>query len=190
MSRNDVILGVVCAVLVGFSLIVSLVVPRTRPEFPGRRIGLFVVVAALLVLGMLVSVEKLGAEEGGEPEAPAAAETQPGTETTPPPSPATETSGSTDTGQTGTESEGEGGGGDAEKGKEVFASAGCGTCHTLGAANATGTVGPNLDDLKPSFDAVVSQVENGGGGMPAFKDQLGGGEIQDVAAFVVASTQR
>ncbi len=190
MSRNDVILAVVCAVLVGFSLIVSLVVPRSRPEFPGRRIGLFVLVSALLVLAMLVSVEKLGAEEG-ENEEPAAAETQTGaTETSPPPPPAstpTETSGSTDTG--GSEGPG-GGGGDAAKGKAVFASAGCATCHTLAAANATGTVGPNLDDLKPSFDAVVQQVENGGGGMPAFKDQLGGGEIQDVAAFVVASTQR
>jgi mono/diheme cytochrome c family protein len=189
MSRNDVILAVVCAVLVGFSLIVSLVVPRSRPDFPGRRIGLFVLVSALLVLAMLVSVEKLGAEEG-ENEEPAAAETQTGgTETSPPPPPAstpTETSGSTGTGG----SEGPGGGGDAAKGKAVFASAGCGTCHTLAAANSTGTVGPNLDDLKPPFDAVVTQVENGGGAMPAFKDQLSGGEIQDVAAFVVASTQR
>jgi len=185
MSRNDVILAVVCAVLVGFSLIVSLVVPRSRPEFPGRRIGLFVLVSALLVLAMLVSVEKLGAEEG-ENEEPAAAETQTGATETSPASTPTETSGSTDTGG----SQGPGGGGDAAKGEAVFASAGCGTCHTLAAANATGTVGPNLDDLKPSFDAVVQQVENGGGGMPAFKDQLGGGEIQDVAAFVVASTQR
>ena len=184
MSRNDVILAVVCAVLVGFSLIVSLVVPRSRPEFPGRRVGLFVLVSALLVLAMLVSVEKLGAEEG-ENEEPAAAETQTGATETSPASTPTETSGSTDTGG----SQGPGGG-DAAKGEAVFASAGCGTCHTLAAANATGTVGPNLDDLKPSFDAVVQQVENGGGGMPAFKDQLGGGEIQDVAAFVVASTQR
>src|ERR1700755_2664425 len=40
--------------------------------------------------------------------------------------------------------------GDSANGKSVFASAGCGSCHTLAAAKATGTVGPNLDDLKPS----------------------------------------
>ena len=34
--------------------------------------------------------------------------------------------------------------------KEVFASAGCGGCHTLKDAGSSGNVGPNLDDLKPS----------------------------------------
>jgi cytochrome c2 len=32
-------------------------------------------------------------------------------------------------------------------GKAVFASSGCGACHTLAAAGATGTIGPNLDNL-------------------------------------------
>ena len=35
------------------------------------------------------------------------------------------------------------------KGKEVFTTAGCGGCHTLAAAEATGTIGPNLDTLQP-----------------------------------------
>jgi mono/diheme cytochrome c family protein len=78
--------------------------------------------------------------------------------------------------------------GDATAGKQVFADAGCGTCHTLSAAGTQGTIGPNLDDLKPSFDAVVSQVTDGGGGMPAFKDQLTQQQIDDVAAYVVQST--
>jgi cytochrome c oxidase subunit 2 len=38
-----------------------------------------------------------------------------------------------------------GGGGNA--GEAVFAQNGCGSCHTLAEANATGTVGPNLDEL-------------------------------------------
>ena len=38
--------------------------------------------------------------------------------------------------------------GDAAAGEQVFASAGCGGCHTLSAAGATGTVGPNLDDAQ------------------------------------------
>jgi mono/diheme cytochrome c family protein len=80
-----------------------------------------------------------------------------------------------------------GGAGDAAHGKEVFASAGCGGCHTFEAAGSTGSVGPNLDELAPSFDAVVTQVTNGGGAMPSFKDDLSTQEIQDVAAFVSGS---
>jgi cytochrome c2 len=34
-------------------------------------------------------------------------------------------------------------------GAKVFASAGCGGCHTLSAAGAKGQIGPNLDELKP-----------------------------------------
>src|SRR4051812_36810583 len=123
MSRNDVILAVVCALLVGFSLIVSLVIPRTRPEFPGRRGGLFVGIAAILVIAMLFTVERLGEAEES-PGAEAAAETQPAqTETAP-----TETGGGGGGGETST---GGGGGaqGDAANGEKVFASAGCGGCH-------------------------------------------------------------
>ena len=74
--------------------------------------------------------------------------------------------------------------GDAANGKKVFASAGCGGCHTFAAAGSTGTVGPNLDDASVDVDAAVQQVKNGGGGMPAFGDRLSDQEIADVAAFV------
>jgi cytochrome c oxidase subunit II len=40
-----------------------------------------------------------------------------------------------------------GGGGGAASGKQVFASSGCGGCHTLAAAGTKGTTGPKLDDL-------------------------------------------
>ena len=70
----------------------------------------------------------------------------------------------------------------------VFASAGCGGCHTFEAAGSSGSVGPNLDDASPSFDAVVTQVTNGGGGMPPYKDQLSEQQIADVTAYVVEST--
>lgn len=76
------------------------------------------------------------------------------------------------------------GSGDAAAGKEVFASAGCGGCHTFSAAGSNGSVGPNLDDASPSFDHVVTQVTEGGGAMPSFKDKLTEKQIQDVAAFV------
>jgi mono/diheme cytochrome c family protein len=78
--------------------------------------------------------------------------------------------------------------GDPKKGSSVFASAGCGGCHTLAAAHATGTIGPNLDQLKPDYRTVTAQVTNGGGGMPAFKSRLSPQQIADVAAYVVDST--
>ncbi len=75
--------------------------------------------------------------------------------------------------------------GDPVAGKEIFLGAsGCAGCHTLADAGSTGTIGPNLDALKPSYDTVVAQVTNGGGGMPAFGDTLTEKQIQDVAAYV------
>jgi mono/diheme cytochrome c family protein len=69
-------------------------------------------------------------------------------------------------------------------GKQIFASAGCASCHTLKDAGATGTVGPNLDQLKPAQDVVARQVEHGGGAMPAFKGRLSPAQIAAVAAYV------
>jgi mono/diheme cytochrome c family protein len=60
----------------------------------------------------------------------------------------------------------------------------CAGCHTLKAANATGTVGPNLDTLKPSAATVTKQVNNGGGAMPAFKGTLSPEEIAALAKYV------
>jgi mono/diheme cytochrome c family protein len=72
-------------------------------------------------------------------------------------------------------------------GEEVFASAGCGGCHTLSAAGTSGTIGPDLDSLAPTTEQVVTQVTNGGGAMPAFKDDLSPEEIQAVAEYVSSS---
>jgi mono/diheme cytochrome c family protein len=74
--------------------------------------------------------------------------------------------------------------GDPANGKTLYASAGCGGCHTFSAAGSTGTVGPNLDESDMDFDAAFQQIKNGGGGMPAFGDRLSDQEIADVAAFV------
>jgi cytochrome c553 len=89
--------------------------------------------------------------------------------------------GGTDTGGTDTSGGGEG---DPEAGKEVFASAGCGSCHTLADAGASGSVGPSLDETQPDQELVVDRVTNGAGAMPPFKDQLSEQQIQDVAAYV------
>jgi mono/diheme cytochrome c family protein len=75
-------------------------------------------------------------------------------------------------------------------GEKVFASAGCGGCHTLAAAGTSGNVGPNLDDLQPDFASVRDQVENGGGGMPAFGGDLSREEIDAVARYVAENAGR
>jgi mono/diheme cytochrome c family protein len=72
----------------------------------------------------------------------------------------------------------------AQSGAQIFSTAGCSGCHTLAAAKATGQVGPNLDNLKPSAATVRHQVTNGGGAMPSFRDTLSGDQINAVAAYV------
>ena len=68
-------------------------------------------------------------------------------------------------------------------GKDIF-TANCGSCHTLADAGTSGTVGPNLDQLKPSFEIAQHQVINGGGAMPAFKGTLTPAQITAVAKYV------
>jgi mono/diheme cytochrome c family protein len=89
------------------------------------------------------------------------------------PAPATTTTGATTTTSSA-----------APNGKQVFETAGCKGCHTLKDAGATGNVGPNLDQLKPSEPAVAHQVETGGGAMPSFKGTLTPAQIQAVAKYV------
>ncbi len=72
-------------------------------------------------------------------------------------------------------------------GAAVFASAGCGDCHTLAAAGSSGTSGPNLDELMPDTETVEEQVRNGGGAMPAFEGELSDAEIEAVATYVAES---
>ncbi len=69
-------------------------------------------------------------------------------------------------------------------GKAIFASAGCGGCHTLAAAGSDGNVGPNLDQSQPSLELAIDRITNGQGGMPSFDGQLSEEQIQAVAEFV------
>ena len=98
----------VAAVFVAFSLIVSMVIPRYRPDFPGRRnLGLFIAVTIVLLIAMLGAVEVFAVEseeephEGSpaaidqpveaEPAPPAAEPTPPPVAEPPPPAPPAET---------------------------------------------------------------------------------------------------
>ena len=117
------------------------------------------------------TTETAGTETGTET-------TETGTETTETETETTQTETETTTGTTPS-------GGDAAAGKTIFTGSGtCGNCHTLADAGTTGTVGPSLDDAKPSFDLVVDRVTNGAGVMPSFKGSLTEKQIADVAAYV------
>jgi mono/diheme cytochrome c family protein len=92
---------------------------------------------------------------------------------------------------TGSGTDGSGGdAADVAAGKDVYGSAGCGSCHTFADAGSTGTIGPNLDESSVDFEAAAEQIRTGGGGMPAFEGQLSEQEIADVAAYVTESRSR
>ena|SRR6478609_8689376 len=48
---------------------------------------------------------------------------------------------------------------EATTGAQLFASAGCGSCHTLAAAGTTGTTGPNLDEFLAPDDTTAGVEE-------------------------------
>ena len=70
-------------------------------------------------------------------------------------------------------------------GAVVFVDAGCGACHTLSDAGATGN-GRARTSTPPRrrTTLVVDRVTNGQGGMPSFKGDLTDEQIADVAAYV------
>jgi cytochrome c553 len=72
----------------------------------------------------------------------------------------------------------------AATGPGLWSQAGCGGCHTLGAAGSSGTAGPNLDALRPSSATVAAQVASGGGGMPSFSGSLSPSDIRQLADWV------
>jgi mono/diheme cytochrome c family protein len=166
-TGHKVGIAVVAGVFIAFALASSFLLPAWRPQFPGRRVGLFSLVTVLITAGMLATIIALAGEPKEARGAEGEGETTTAT-TTAPSAPAKPKPAS----------------GDAAAGKTVFTTAGCVSCHTLKAAGATGTVGPNLDEAKPPAELVVERVTNGKGVMPSFKGQLSEKQIQDVAAFV------
>jgi cytochrome c2 len=80
--------------------------------------------------------------------------------------------------------------GDAAKGKELFAQ--CGVCHN--ADNDEKKMGPGLKGLykkdkmtngkRPTDANVKAKIDEGGQGMPAYKDMLSDQEKEDLLAYL------
>jgi sulfite dehydrogenase len=73
------------------------------------------------------------------------------------------------------------------EGERVFADR-CGSCHTLSAANTSGTTGPALDGAGLDAATVESAIREGPGVMPSFAGQLSDAQIGAVAAFVAQAS--
>jgi mono/diheme cytochrome c family protein len=180
LTGYETALLIVAAAFIAFALLVALVIPRSRPGFPGKGLGVFLAICGVFFVAQMTAVLVLA--EVGEADEPVHEDAGGGEEEEPEP---TETS-PTETAPTET-SPGEAAGDPAE-GKEVFLSAGCASCHTLSDAGASGTIGPSLDATQPSPELVVDRVTNGAGAMPSFADQLDEEQIQDVAAYVSSAS--
>jgi mono/diheme cytochrome c family protein len=101
------------------------------------------------------------------------------------------------------EAEGEAGAETAsgEPGAQLFASNGCGSCHTLAAAGSTGEVGPNLNEFLATDDntagvevMIVEPNSELAEGYPPnvmpknYGQTLAKSEVHELAEYLVAST--
>ena len=165
-TLGKTVLLTVAITFIVWAIVTAIFVPKRNPGFP-KRLDAYILASVIFFLAQMTTV--VWVSETQEVEEAHAAE---------------------GTGDHGEEGEGAGeapppaAGGSTAVGKEVFMTAGCVACHTLADAGSTGTVGPNLDEAKPSAELVVERVTNGMGAMPPFADQLSEEQITEVAAYV------
>jgi uncharacterized cupredoxin-like copper-binding protein len=78
-SGHKLAIAVMAAIFAGFSLIAAMLIPRWRPQFPGRGLWTFVGLCVLLFAGMMSVVVVFGreskSEAAGEPESSSVAQT-------------------------------------------------------------------------------------------------------------------
>ena len=96
---------------------------------------------------------------------------------------------------------GGGEGGSSDAGASVFASNGCGGCHTLEAAGATAQIGPNLDEVLPDLEKAEieesitdpnKEITEGYGAdiMPAaYADTISDDDLKALVDYLVESTK-
>jgi cytochrome c551/c552 len=122
------------AAFIIFALVSSFLIPHWWPNFPGRWVWPYVGVVICFFLGMMAVIVWVAKEppEKAEASSPPPAAAPPPPAAQPPPAAP----------------------GDPASGKAVFLANGCSSCHTFKPANATGTVGPDLDDLAANAQAA------------------------------------
>jgi mono/diheme cytochrome c family protein len=74
-------------------------------------------------------------------------------------------------------------------GRTVYVSAGCGGCHALEDAGATGRVASALDGKRLTAARVRDAIVKGRDGMPRYSSSLSDEEIRVVSAFVARASQ-
>ena len=170
-TLGKTVLLTVAITFIVWAIVTAIFVPKRNPGFP-KRLDAYILASVIFFLAQMTTV--VWVSETQEVEEAHAAE---------------------GTGGHGEEGEGEGAGRDsaARRGRQHgrrqggvrerrlrYVSHACGR-------GATGTVGPNLDEAKPSAELVVERVTNGMGAMPSFADQLSEEQITEVAAYVSAA---
>jgi uncharacterized cupredoxin-like copper-binding protein len=81
-TGHEIGLGVTGLVFILFALASSFLFPRFRPDYPGRGLLAFIVIAFVFFFGMLTAVEVFGAETKHHAQAPPAETTTAATTTT------------------------------------------------------------------------------------------------------------
>jgi mono/diheme cytochrome c family protein len=200
-------LGLVGLAFVLFALSSSFLLPRVRRDFPGKGgVGGFVAVSVLFFCGMIAAVWFFG-QEPKEHEARAATPptttvaSSTGASSTTTAQATTTASPTTTAAPATTQAAPAAPAGDPAAGKTLFASNGCGACHTFKPAGAAGNVGPDLDHVAadaqkanrgPLDKYVAESIKDPGayvvpgfpnGVMPSFAS-LGDKQIADLVAFV------
>jgi hypothetical protein len=62
-TSNKIGLAGTAAVFIAFALASAFLIPRRWPDYPGRRLGLFLLATAVLTVAMLAAVEIFAKEE-------------------------------------------------------------------------------------------------------------------------------
>jgi cytochrome c551/c552 len=175
------------AAFIIFALISSMVIPRYRPEFPGRLFGVFLGLVGVFTVAMLLTVFFVARESEAEAHGGTTEESSGATQTQPqkPPPPAA---------------------GNAASGKALFTAQGCAACHTFKPAGSSATIGPDLDNLAadaqkanqgPLPQYVLTSITDPGayvvpgypnGVMPTDFAKLPKKQLADLVAFLTQSS--
>lgn len=190
------------------ALVISLIGVRNKqfpPEGVAARalLGFFTVLVLVTAVWAVLSAREeqaerrehlaLAAEHAAEEGDHGASETE-----TDPADPASPVEEAEESEERAAEKSAEGEGGDEleTQGAQVFAANGCGSCHTMAAADASGTIGPNLDETLADRDAefirtaIVDPEADiaegfGGGIMPTtYGEDISAPDLDALVAFI------